>query len=419
MRLSMKLLRCVKQPVTWLGYLFIAFLLTVPIEPLRAEPSGLDLPGAIGNSSAGAAAQAPLFTELFLDAALRVDFTPSQVFFLVGVGEQGYVRLEATLIPPFRVEGGAGNSASGAAGQQIWRAGVRWALPSETTSLKNPVVTYSVIIVGEGNKFSSLPARRLDLSSPLNGTPLNGTHLNGASLNGTRLSGPSLGGASATTLASADLLFGGSIDNLREHLLKRKQESRSWQTQVDAQDDSLRRLRADADIVADLGRIVEVREETDRVQQSIRGFVQDQANLEEFVRLVRSGPQPRNFAARERQLTKQIVELADAAKGTETGEFARRSEAEREVQRKLGFVEQSRSLDYDALQRELVQLRKQRRDLEGGDFEGGGLAEGRRNDDVPVMGAAVKDRSRASAPPEGNSLGALRSGEETPDDYVR
>jgi hypothetical protein len=198
-------------------------------------------------------------------------------------------------------------------------------------------------------------------------------------------------------MASDAKLFGGETDALREYLLKRKQEARSWQTQIDAQDDSLRRLRADADIVADLSRIVEVREDIDRVRQSIRGLQQDQANLEEFLRLARTGPQPRNFASRERQLTKQIVELADVAKGTESGEFSRRSDAEREVQQQLALIEQARGLDLDGLQRELVQLRKLKRDL------GGALSPG-------------ETAQEETIPAEKGATGPLPEG---PEDYVQ
>jgi hypothetical protein len=274
--------------------------------------------------------------EIFLDEAVRVDFSPTQAFFLVSVGKGNYSRIEATLVPPFAggapVAGGPNDSqANGKAGP--WRAGARVVLPPGATE-----VAYSVIVVGEGNRFALLPPREFSSTDPR--------------------------------------FFEGLTDVLREHLLKRKQEARSWQTQTDAQDDSLRRLRADADIVADLGRIVEAREDIDRVKQSIRGLQQDQMNLEEFLRLARTAPQPRNFASRERQLTKQIVELANSAKGTETGEFGRRTEAEREVQRKLAVVEQARGLDFDELQRELVQLRKRKRDLGGASASGEGATSG-------------------------------------------
>lgn len=155
-----------------------------------------------------------------------------------------------------------------------------------------------------------------------------------------------------------------SADGLRERLLIRKQELNNLRMQFDAQEDSLKRLRADADIIANLGRIVDLREEAERIKKELTDLDHDIISLNEFIGLVRNLPAPGNLLARERQLGRQLQELAEATKKADAEEFSRRSATERELQDHLALVELARHEDLDAMQRELVRLRKRRIELQ-------------------------------------------------------
>lgn len=174
---------------------------------------------------------------------------------------------------------------------------------------------------------------------------------------------PSLSSPGKLVLAEANN-NGSSPDELRKELLRKKEEFRNLSVQVNTQEESLRRLRADAGVVADLGRIVEVREQIEQARADLEGLEKDRSNLQDFVRLARSKPAPRNFVGRERQLVKHLGTLVDLTKDAETTETQRRGQATRELQRKVALIESTRSEDFESLQRRLIALRKQRMDLE-------------------------------------------------------
>ncbi len=318
-----------------------------------------------------AVAQTPLSeyrTEtLLLDEVIRTPFTPQQVFFLVAFspavssaelvssGDDAaprFERYQAQLLPPFEakeseVSKGVSKVAAkvdGAQGMLVWRAGVQVRVPRGAES-----VSYAVIIAAEGNRFASLSPRELSVSDAR--------------------------------------LFGGRTDALYEALSLQKSQVREQQLQVDALEAELRRLRADADIIADLARIVEVREDFKRTRQLIDDLQVDQENLQGFVKGAKALPDPRNFASRERQLTTQIAELVALAKETEGSEGLRRAESEQELRYKLEVIDRARGLNLQQLYSEIEQLRR-----------------GNQGAEAPLGSAPLK-KPGASA--------------ETPDDYLR
>ncbi len=153
-------------------------------------------------------------------------------------------------------------------------------------------------------------------------------------------------------------------DALREYLIQRKEVLKSWQMQIQVQEDSLARLRADAEVIGSLGKIVEVQDEIEKTKKSIRDLEGDMENLQYFLKASHSSELPINYAAREAQLTKQIAELAAAAKFAESSELKRSSLTQAELQRKLALVESTRGEDYDGLQRDLLRLRSKRMALQ-------------------------------------------------------
>lgn len=151
---------------------------------------------------------------------------------------------------------------------------------------------------------------------------------------------------------------------LRAHLVEQEGVLKSWDVQIDAQKDSLRRLRADAEVIADVGKILDVREEIERSNIEIAAIDRDMLTLKTALQEVKKLPSPRNFSQREVQLTQQLAELAAVAKEAETNEFQRRTETEGDLQRKLEIIETTRFDDLESLERMYERLQERIKRLE-------------------------------------------------------
>lgn len=158
--------------------------------------------------------------------------------------------------------------------------------------------------------------------------------------------------------------FNTNIDALRTYLLTKKEQLKSWETQANVQQGLISRLKADAGVIAELGRIAEVQFELDRTNEQSKNLTRDLANLEQMIKLARASSSLNNTFSRLSQLTEQTKELAQAAKSAADLEFSRKSLSENELQRQLELIEATRADDYDLLQRDLLRIRKKRIELE-------------------------------------------------------
>ncbi len=151
-----------------------------------------------------------------------------------------------------------------------------------------------------------------------------------------------------------------NVSELRAKLLARKHVLDSWQVQLKVQGDALRRLRDDADTIANFGRIIEAQDELSRSQSEFDNLGRDIENLQKFLVLIKNFPEPRNFSRREGELTRQLAMLSEVAKKSESSQDQRAASSEGEMQRKIEIVEATRDEDLDALQRRLFELRRTR-----------------------------------------------------------
>lgn len=155
-----------------------------------------------------------------------------------------------------------------------------------------------------------------------------------------------------------------SIEDLRQQLAAKSAILKSWRTQIGAQEESLRRLQADADLIGDIGRIVDVQDEIQRIESEYENLGKDIDNLKNFFALAKNYPEPKNIVRRELELSTQLAELAAAARKVEASETLRRTEASLDTQRKLEMIEATRFDNQDQLQKQLVDLRRRRMELE-------------------------------------------------------
>ena len=249
---------------------------------------------------------APAGEASFIDASFESAQEPKEALFLIDRRDGGLLRVRGLVVPVLGARGGV----------KAWRAGA--ALPS--TIDESEELYFSVLVTFDAGARKLFPG--------------------------------------FTRLAAAPE---GPLDT---RLLQRRETLRSWQLQVHIQEDNLARLRADAEVIGNLSRIVEVQDEIERTNKSIEDLERDMVNLQYFLRQTQGGPLPPNYAGRESQLTRQIAELAQAAKIAESQEFSRSSRSQSEMRHKLSLVEATRELDYDTLQRELIRLRGVRMQLE-------------------------------------------------------
>lgn len=251
---------------------------------------------------------------LFIDQIVEVSFPPEEAFFFIDFGDQNIHRYAAILLPPRGDE-----KLSASSGQ--WLVGARIPLPENKTSLN-----FSIILIGVSNQYAFVAPTTWDLTK-------------------------------RKSLA-------GSIENLREHLLQRKEILRSWNVQLQAQESSLKRLQTDAETIADVNKIISVREEAERVIAATQAIDRDLNSLRDSLKIAKSLPAPKNYSKREAELTQQLTELAAISKQAEGGEFGRRSAAESELQNRLSLLEVTRLDDPDTLKEELHNLQKRRSELE-------------------------------------------------------
>lgn len=253
--------------------------------------------------------------KILFDKAIELEFTPTAAYFFILFADGTAVRKRATIVPPFRSEGSGPGKVKGK-----WLFGTRAAIPADTNLIEN-----SLLITGDDGRFAFMPPeeRKRDSSD----MPL-------------------------------------TTDALKEHLKSRKEVLRTLETQFVENEKKLRRLRADVDTIADIGKIVEAREETIKIKKELQNLEKDKETLTRSLKLVRSRPNPKNFMRREGELTSQLSQLVDAAKKLESAELSKQSSGESRLKRKLALIEQTRGVDVGELEKRLDSLTRRRLELE-------------------------------------------------------
>lgn len=251
---------------------------------------------------------------VFLYYRAQVEFEPEQVYFIAVDNRRGFNRTLGVAVPLESKEPGIDHE------QRSWLLGSQVPVESKVESIR-----FSVLLLGPDGEIEFLPLRKITLAEDPTA----------------RLSPP----------------------ELREYLLERRALLKSWEVQFRAQEQSLGRLQRDAELIGDLGRIVELKHtlaEVEMEQEEVREQIE---GLKRLLLSVKNVKTPAGFRSRERSLTNQLSLLAKAAQSAESGEFVRRSSAEEQLQRKLELIQATRYEDEDALARELEYLQSRTRGL--------------------------------------------------------
>jgi len=153
-------------------------------------------------------------------------------------------------------------------------------------------------------------------------------------------------------------------ESLHGYIQQRKERLNAAMSIEAEQEAELKRLRSDVDLIADIGRIVEVREESISTEENLKRLDKDTQDLERSLQQVSAYPTPRNFLRREAELSKQTIELGGAAKAAE--ERAKKNEAEQieTPAQKRELIESVKDENEQALVQKLGTLRRYRLELE-------------------------------------------------------
>lgn len=240
--------------------------------------------------------------------SLDLEMAPEIGFFMFDTGDGGVVRSRATIVPPEEEDGPWLISA---------RVPPRLATEAETR--------YGIILVGEGNNFAFIPPE--------------------------------------TWRADGEGNFEGSLDRLRVAVTEKVDLLERLEAQSRTQSETLRRLRADAETIAGIGRIVDLKEDLDRTKREVADTENDIETLKRSVQLAKTRPQPRNMDNMEVDLTTQIGELIAVSRQGK-GRAPSRSKTAQELERRAAIVQSTRDVKLEDLKAELKKLQAKRLRME-------------------------------------------------------
>ena len=167
-----------------------------------------------------------------------------------------------------------------------------------------------------------------------------------------------------TLVVGSDSLTSISASTLRDYLLGKKGQLSELQVTNEEDGQEIRRLRSDAEVIGNLGRITQRMEEVSIMREQRKQITEDAERLETFIQQAAVQPEPNNFIRRQSQLTSQLEELAQVVQSVEQDESTRRSFSEAQLQRQLALIEETRTASVPELQAQLATLQKASRRLE-------------------------------------------------------
>ena len=175
-------------------------------------------------------------------------------------------------------------------------------------------------------------------------------------------------GVETASIDDPDLVLN-NTQLLQSSTLELRKGVRTLELKLRETGDEERRLKADADPILNIGRMVEARttgNEKPALQDT--AIERSRAELERALEALRGDPPPADYLLRERALTAVLRDMTLASHDAVATERARRERGESEVERKLALIQATRFEDLELLRNELrsVQERRKRLELEAG-----------------------------------------------------
>ena len=130
------------------------------------------------------------------------------------------------------------------------------------------------------------------------------------------------------------------------------------------------RLRGEAELIGNFGRIIDAQEELDRTEAELSQLADQSVSVEQFLRKAQNFAVPGSQVAREQQLVREIATIAEATQKVERTELMRKASSEREAKRMMEALDAVRSPEAQdpgylkSLRSELTRLIAKREQLE-------------------------------------------------------
>ena len=172
---------------------------------------------------------------------------------------------------------------------------------------------------------------------------------------------PSVFGVKAEGLLEYELLHDSEI-KAREQLQKQRQVLVSYQVQVKTQEQILKRLRNDADLIGAQQGFNQIEAKFRTSSEDLSALEREIRNLELSTEQIKSQPAAVNGAAREIEITKQLAELAQAARAAEQSQ-QQTTNTDSALAESLRLIEETRFDQPDQIRAELVKMRRRRQEL--------------------------------------------------------
>jgi len=248
------------------------------------------------------------------DSILELEFEPHEAFFLVDFGGRDVRKFPATIMPVVTTLGSEDEELA----REPWAFGALTIVPAGKRS-----ALYSLVVSGEGGQLFFQPPVRKNLIQ--------------------------------------EKVIEDSHPELERLKIQGMEELRSLSVERRGREAELQRLEKDAAVIGSFSQVIELREELSTLKNKLENARKDILNLETFLKIIDAEATPPGFQRRENDLSRQLRELASAAREAENNEVYRK-EARQENRHERQQV--ASQLDADSLQIELGNLRRQRIQLE-------------------------------------------------------
>ncbi len=147
-------------------------------------------------------------------------------------------------------------------------------------------------------------------------------------------------------------ILSSASSSLRESVSKQQKENLEIKSELDREVLNLKKLRFDAAKMSDIGKIIEIEEETKRLRETNQALGRDIDTLKAALQAVKDLSTPARFERRKVLLTEQLSEMAKAALEVEQSASSRKKTSVSDLDRKLSLIESTKFDDLEELEKE-------------------------------------------------------------------
>lgn len=139
---------------------------------------------------------------------------------------------------------------------------------------------------------------------------------------------------------------------LREEVKRQRDKNSEIKSDLDKEILNLKQLRVDAAKMSDIGKIIEIEEETRQLRDANQALGRDIEILKAALSEVKELSEPARFERRKVLLTEQLSEMAKAALEVEQSASTRKRSTVSDLDKKLALIDSTRFDDLEELEKE-------------------------------------------------------------------